>query len=32
MIEDSEAGGENPSLEILELSNSTAARKVELGL
>jgi len=25
-------GGERPSLEFLELSNSTAAGKVELGL
>ena len=32
MIEDFEAGGEKPSLEFLELSNSAAARKVELGL
>jgi len=32
MVEDSEAGEERASLEFLELSNSTAARKVELGL
>jgi len=32
MIEDFEVGGEKPLLEFLELSNSVAARKVELGL
>jgi len=32
MIEDFEVGGERPSLEFLEFSNSTAARKEELGL
>jgi len=32
MIEDFEAGEEGSSLEFLELSNSAAARKVELGL
>jgi len=32
MIEDFEVGEEWASLEFLELSNSTAARKVELGL
>jgi len=32
MIEDFEVGGEKPSLEFLELSNSAAAGKVELGL
>ena len=31
-IEDFKIGGEKPSLEFLELSNSVAARKVELGL
>jgi len=31
MIEDFEVGGEGPSLEFLELSNSAAARKAELG-
>jgi len=31
-IEDFEIGGEGPSLEFLELSNSAAARKVEMGL
>jgi len=32
MIEDFDAGGEKLSLEFLELSNSAAARKAELGL
>jgi len=32
MIEDFEAGEERASLEILELSNNTAAGKVELEL
>jgi len=32
MIGDFEVGGEKPSLEFLELLNSAAARKVELGL
>jgi len=32
MIEDFEVGEERASLEFLELSNSAAARKVELGL
>jgi len=32
MIRDFEVGGEKSSLEFLELSNSAAARKVELGL
>jgi len=31
-IEDFKIGGEKPLLEFLELSNSTAARKVELWL
>jgi len=32
MIEDFEVGGERASLEFLELSNSAATGKVELGL
>jgi len=32
MIEDFEVGGERSSSEFLELSNSAATRKVELGL
>jgi len=32
MIEDFKVGGGKPSLEFLELSNTAAAGKVELGL